>query len=330
MPKESYFEYDLSILENAYTNWYPNIQPYYAVKCNPRIEILTKLNSLGCTFDCASRNEIKQVLDIGVPKDDILYANPCKKPQDIKWAGEQGVNQTVIESISEINKLDQSGYVFDCFLRIRSDDPNAQCTLGNKYGAEEHEWEQLFKRLLLSHQNLVGVSFHVGSGSRNNDAHQNGINKSIECIERSRNFGFDPKIIDIGGGFRYGCLPPITLPEGYKIIGEPGRYFAEKVATLYTPVIGVSDDSLTIDESLYGSFNCIMYDHAHPTPTITGDKEYTIFGCTCDGIDVIGKYMLPPLSIGDVIEWKNMGAYTNAATTSFNGMTFSSTILIKH
>ena len=107
------------------------------------------------------------------------------------------------------------------------------------------------------------------------------------------------------------------------------------MATLVTPVIGVKGTGVTISESLYGSFNCILFDHA--IPSIAGYivdnefKEYgnlshkTLFGSTCDGGDIIAKEILlfEDLKEGDWLIWQRMGAYTSAATTRFNGIPFN-------
>jgi len=46
----------------------------------------------------------------------------------------------------------------------------------------------------------------------------------------------------------------------------------------------------------------------------------TVFGPTCDSIDLICKDVeLPDLEIGDIVYFFNMGAYTSAAASSFNG-----------
>lgn len=48
----------------------------------------------------------------------------------------------------------------------------------------------------------------------------------------------------------------------------------------------------------------------------------TIFGPTCDSIDVICRsVLLPELKVGDWLYFTNMGAYTMAAASSFNGFT---------
>jgi len=46
----------------------------------------------------------------------------------------------------------------------------------------------------------------------------------------------------------------------------------------------------------------------------------TIFGQTCDGFDCIIKSVeLPKLEVGDWLVFRNMGAYTVAAASNFNG-----------
>jgi len=49
-------------------------------------------------------------------------------------------------------------------------------------------------------------------------------------------------------------------------------------------------------------------------------QKSCLFGPTCDSIDVICKNIdLPELEIGDWLYFVNMGAYTIAAASSFNG-----------
>ena len=97
-------------------------------------------------------------------------------------------------------------------------------------------------------------------------------------------------------------------------------------------------------DGLYGSFNCILYDHQNPIPKLLShegrfhydspecytnvvDNEYqcSIWGPTCDGIDCIASsFQLPVvLEIGDWLYFEDMGAYTICAATRFNGFRVS-------
>ncbi|EEF52792.1 arginine/diaminopimelate/ornithine decarboxylase, putative [Ricinus communis] len=80
--------------------------------------------------------------------------------------------------------------------------------------------------------------------------------------------------------------------------------------------------------------NCILYDHATITctplacssnranPTCKGLRTHssTVFGPTCDALDTVLKgHPLPELHINDWLVFPNMGAYTAAAGSNFNG-----------
>jgi len=341
---DSFYVLNLSVLEHVYKEWteaLPHVQPYYAVKCNPTPEILRTLADLGSSFDCASPAEIQQVLDLGVEPERILYANPCKRIEEIRFAKENGITRTTFDSVCELKKIAEVWEDFrpECklLLRIRADDPSARCNLGVKYGAEEHEWDVLLFTAQALGFDVIGISFHVGSFASSVKAFEDAMEKAERALDLAREHGFDPRIIDIGGGFSHfhGLPKTIKAPQGIELIAEPGRFFVERVMELHTPVIGTKGSGLTISESLYGAFNCILFDHATPQVKEVRDEfgnkiegqqiKRTIFGSTCDGGDLIYKeYDLPEgTDFGSWIVWENMGAYTCAATTRFNGIPFN-------
>jgi len=337
---DSFYSLDLSVLKRVYDEWteaLPHIKPYYAVKCNPTPEIVRELANLGSNFDCASPAEIQQVLDLGVEPERILYANPCKRVQDIAFAKENGILRTTFDSVCELKKMAAIYPECQLLLRIRADDPSARCNLGVKYGAEEYDWDVLLFTARTLGLDVIGVSFHVGSFASSPKVFEEAVRTAERAADLAREHGFDPRIIDIGGGFSSmsGLPKTIRVPEGTQLIAEPGRYFVEQVMTLYTPVIGSKGSGVTISESLYGAFNCILFDHAQPQlkevlgsdgVRLTGPSvARTIFGCTCDGGDIIYKEYLVPegTDLGAWLVWENMGAYTCAATTRFNGIPFN-------
>lgn len=59
---------DLSSVERMFRLWQkklPRVNPFYAVKCNNDPQIVRTLAELGTGFDCASKNELKQVSRTG-------------------------------------------------------------------------------------------------------------------------------------------------------------------------------------------------------------------------------------------------------------------------
>lgn len=64
----------------------PRVQAYYAVKCYPEPAILQLLMALGSGFDCASKGEVDMMLQLGVHPSRIIFAHPCKRGADIRYA----------------------------------------------------------------------------------------------------------------------------------------------------------------------------------------------------------------------------------------------------
>jgi ornithine decarboxylase len=335
---DTFYTLNLEVLRNVYREWnekLPHVRPHYAVKCNPTPAILEELARLGSSFDCASPPEIQAVLDLGVDPSRIIYANPCKRIEDIVFAKGVGVTPTTFDSECELRKMAEHYPECKLILRIRADDPNARCPLGNKYGAEEREWDVLLFTARSLGLDVVGISFHVGSYASSPKVFSLALAKAKKALRLAKEHGFKPKIVDIGGGFSTTTgLPNIKPIKGVELIAEPGRFFVERVMELHTPVIGTKGSGVTISESLYGAFNCILFDHASPQVKevrgVDGNRlegqpiKRTIFGSTCDGGDLIYKeYELPEgTDLGSWIVWENMGAYTCAATTRFNGIPF--------
>ena len=89
-----------------------------------------------------------------------------------------------------------------------------------------------------------------------------------------------------------------------------------------------------LNDGVYGSFNCIIFDHQNPeiiplTPPKSSQLYQTqIFGNTCDSLDEIKKCVwLPELFINDYVYVRNFGAYTTSAKSDgFNGYKVSNYI----
>lgn len=82
-----------------------------------------------------------------------------------------------------------------------------------------------------------------------------------------------------------------------------------------------------LNDGIYGSFNCLVFDHAKAEVLPYNERDgarykSVIFGPTCDSVDKISADVeLPELEIGEWCFVKNFGAYTVAAASDFNGFT---------
>jgi ornithine decarboxylase len=303
-------------------------------------------------FDCASRQEINDALPITGPSK-IIYAQPCKKPEDIKIAAAQGVNLTVADSVEEIEKLAEAQWDGEVLVRLLVRDGGSKQPFGKKFGAPQEWLPAMYSVAKANKLNMVGYSFHVGSECQDPLQYKHAIMdcKAAEAI--ARKYNFNTRIVDVGGGF----LPNAdafkavakTIAEAtklhfsdpaVKIIAEPGRFLAQPTHTLYTTVIGKKPVwpppksatepawRITVDESVYGTFSNIPFDGQKPVlervkPIAhSGEtkRPTIVFGRTCDSGDLISSSaLLPDLQVGDVLRVRNMGAYTTVTASEFNG-----------
>ncbi|GIL96863.1 hypothetical protein Vretimale_2607 [Volvox reticuliferus] len=365
-PDDTFYLVDLANVQRMFKAWraaMPRVVPFYAVKCNPEPGILKLLVAMGAGFDCASKGELDMMLHMGVPPSRIIFAHPCKRPSDIRYARDHGIQYTTFDTVSELHKIAQMNPDFKCVLRIRADDPDARVPLGLKYGAEVSEAAQLLQTAKDLGLQVVGVSFHVGSACQNLSTFSGAIEDARKVFDAAHVLGFNMELLDIGGGFTghfdemgnvmFGeiantintALAAHFPPEmGVRVIAEPGRYFAETSSTLLTPVYGqrdrIAQDGVVkkdywLTDGLYGSFNCILYDGQTPaykvvrSPLLPDSAESrtfssTLWGPTCDSADCVYKdVLLPVLRNGDWLMWNNAGAYTVAGACDFNGIEFT-------
>jgi len=360
---EPFFAVDLDDVCNKHIRWItsmPRVTPHYAIKCNDDTNVIKLLAYLGAGFDCASKGEIKKVMDLGVSADRIIYANPCKQSSYIRYAQEVGVNVMTFDNEQELLKIRQVYPNARLVLRIVTDDSNAVCRFSMKFGADMNTARNLIEKAKDIDMEMIGVSFHCGSGQMTSKAFVDAIENARAIMNYGNKLGFNMNLLDIGGGFpgnsgtedyfsEIAAAVNKSLDEHFpengnvRIIAEPGRYYVASAYTLATNIIASREmvDPATgdlkymyyINDGVYGSFNCVLYDHYVPEPCLFAKNESnekfisSIWGPTCDGLDCIQTSIeIPKLNIDDWMYWKNMGAYTISGAVQFNGLPFGKPI----
>lgn len=353
---ESFYVANMSVLRKKIFNWeeqLPNVRPFYAVKCNPDKEIMKEMLKKGVGFDVASRREIDAALAAGAnPGDDIIFANPVKRRDDLEYATGLGVVTTTFDSIHELQKIEKNAHTprVKALLRLRINNPTARIQLGTKYGVGWDEYKEIIDKAKGKEVgvDIAGVSFHVGSASQDPFVFREALVFSKIVIDYARQAGFNMRILDIGGGFTGAGFNDcarilredlVNFPD-MQVIAEPGRYFAEDVFTFFTPVIGQRERrgkrEYWIGDGLYGSLNCVLYDEQIPefkvlrNPLLQEDCKLgydvpsIIQGATCDSRDTLEKtVMLPRLRDEDFLMIPRFGAYTLAGACDFNGISMT-------
>ncbi len=331
----------------------PNIQVYFAVKANSNPEIVKTLYEMGSSFDVASMPEFMIVHENikELPEkerqdwiwDKIIYANTIKPIETLK-ALDQYNPLVTFDNSEELKKIRQHAPHAGLVLRIRVPNTGSVVELSSKFGADPGEAVDLIVQAFDMGLVVEGLSFHVGSQCTNFDNYVQALHLSENIIsETETRTGQKIRILDIGGGFPVKYHPEVKsfkilakqlnteirrlFPPDMQVLAEPGRFLVANACTLVAKVIGKAfrdgKPSYYINDGVYHTYSGQVFDHT-TYPVLAFKEEETqisaVFGPTCDAFDTITlSAELPELDIGDLVYSENIGAYSHASSTYFNG-----------
>jgi len=217
--------------------------------------------------------------------------------------------------------------------------------LSSKFGASPGEAVDLI--LAADRLGLVveGISFHVGSQTTNFENYVQALNLTSNIFKEAKDRGYTKmNLVDIGGGFPApydASVKPFRelakvinseverlFPKDIQILAEPGRFMVATAGYAVSSVVGkaVRDGKpcYYINDGVYHTYSGVIFDHCK-YPIRAFKKGATqlsaVFGPTCDALDVVSMAEnLPTLERGDLVYSVNIGAYSHASATYFNGI----------
>lgn len=227
---------DVSHCAKQYLKWhhyFPNIKPFYAVKTNDSSFILQVMAKMGSGFDCASSTELDAVLSM-CPNIDcskrIIYAHPCKQISHIKHFKERGVELTVADNESEMLKIKMFWPNAKILIRLKTNDSKSLIPLSTKFGANKLMSIRLLKLAKELNLEVIGCSFHVGTGCYDADTFRHSLqfSKHFFDVAKQAGYGMIMKILDIGGGF------PGIEEDGKPSFSEMAKVINESIMELFS------------------------------------------------------------------------------------------------
>jgi len=349
------FVVDHNVLRKNYAQFkkhLPRVQAYYAVKANSDPAIVRTLYRAGASFDVASMPEFRivheNIRDLPAKErqawiwDKMIYANPIKDTATLEALDEYKPLVT-FDNPEEIRKIRKHAPHAGLALRIKVPNTGAMVELSSKFGTAPGEAVDLIVEAHKAGLIVEGLSFHVGSQCTNFQNFVQALQLAANLFNEARDRGLPMKLIDIGGGFPapYDAnVKPFRLlaqkinheierlfPPNIEVIAEPGRFMVATAATSVAKVIGkaVRDGKQCyyLDDGVYHTFSGIIFDHCqyHLKAFKKGPTQIcSVFGPTCDALDTISMAEeLPDLELGDLVYSENIGAYSHASSTKFNG-----------
>jgi ornithine decarboxylase len=283
--------------------------------------------------------------------DKIIYANTIKRPETLRKLDQYKLLVTY-DNIDELLKIKKCCPHAGLVLRIKVPNTGSMVELSSKFGIDPGEAVDLILESFKVGLVVEGISFHVGSQCNNFENYMQALQLSASILKEAASRGHKISILDIGGGFpvRYNSKSKSfkvlakklnteidrLFPKDMQILAEPGRFMVANAGTLVTRIIGkaVRDGKLCyyLDDGVYHTFSGIVFDHCtYPIRSFKdGEKKVcAVFGPTCDAFDTISvAEELPELEIGDLLYAENIGAYSIASSTYFNGFPPAKTVHI--
>ena len=330
----------------------PRVGVYYAVKANSAPEIVKTFHDAGAGFDVASMAEFMTVYD-GVrdlPADErqayiwdrIIYANPIKATNTLEEL-DQYKPLVTYDNHEEVLKIARHAPHAGLVLRLTVPNTGSVVELSSKFGAAPNEAADLIAFARNNKLEVEGVSFHVGSQCTNVQNYVQALGMAASVFAEAKGRGIELKLLDIGGGFpaHYDDTVPAfksvakviseevdrLFPPSVEIVAEPGRFLVASAATAVLEIIGKTVRSgklcYYVDDGVYHTFSGVIFDHCHyPLKSFKNAPTQlcSVFGPTCDALDTISlAEQLPDMDLGDLVYAPNIGAYSAASSTSFNG-----------
>lgn len=333
---------------------------FYAAKALTNINILAYIRSLGCNVDCSSINEVKLAMEAGFTSSQILYTSNNISFEEIEEAQHLGVHIN-IDSLSNLEKFGRKfGHATPVGVRLRPNimaGGNLKISTGHadsKFGVPLENILDILKVMQETKLQVRALHIHTGSEIRDVEVFAQGIEVLFEA---ARHFP-ELEVLDLGGGFK---VPYREGDEGTNIelLGkkvkeefdnyekrfgrhlqvwfEPGKYIVSEAGYFLTKVNVLKPSGATrfagVDSGLNHFIRPMFYGAWHEMENISNPAaepyHYNVVGNICETDTFAENRLLPEIREGDILAFKNAGAYCYEMSSHYNSRFKPAEILVK-
>jgi len=326
----------------------------YAVKANSNLAVLNLFAKLGSGFDIVSKGELQRVLKAGGDASKVVFSGVGKSALEIRYALEQNIHCFNVESISELELIDQIAGELQSkaaiALRVNPDvdagtHPYISTGLKeNKFGIDIDIAATIYEQAqALNNIQIIGVACHIGSQLTEIAPFLDALDRVLTLVEQLSDKGIELQHLDLGGGLGI-CYqdeaPPLPAEYAKAVIArlkgkkialhlEPGRAIAGNAGILVTKVeylkktehknFAIVDAAMNdlIRPSLYDAWQDIIPVNKRPEPTDT-HLAFDIVGPVCETGDFLGKGRELNIQPDDLLAVRSAGAYGFTMSSNYN------------
>lgn len=334
-------------LQNAFSE-VNNLRIHYAVKALSNISILKLLNNLGSGLDTVSLQEVQLGLHAGIDPSQIIYTPNGVSLEEIEAVAELGV-QINIDNLSILEQFGSKHPDIPVCIRINPHvmaGGNANISVGHidsKFGISIHQMPLLKRIVANTNMAINGIHMHTGSDILDIQVF---IQASEILFEAAKNFD-NLEFIDFGSGFKVpykendietdieelGNKLAIRFNKFCKEYGkdltlafEPGKYLVSEAGLFLTKVNVIKQTTSTVFAGIDTGFNHLirpmLYGSHHDIINISNpdgkQRFYSVVGYICETDTFASNRRINEITEGDIIAFKNAGAYCFSMASNFN------------
>jgi diaminopimelate decarboxylase len=334
----------------------------YSVKANSSLGILNVLSRLGAGADVVSGGELMRALLAGMPADRIVFAGVGKTDGELRQALETGIGHINVESAGEFSRLariaEELGKMASVALRItpgvvgRTHAYTETGTDATKFGMPFEEALRLGKEFTGDRRIAIkGIHAHFGSQIMSTEPFISAVGTLRAAVERFRSEGIPVSVVNLGGGLgiQYaeaeppsphdlaGAVIPLLKDLDVQVLIEPGRFLVGPAGILLARVIDVkrtgSKTFAVVDAAMNDLIRPALYGAWHEALSVRqregGAEEVDIVGPICESGDFLARgRTLPRLEAGDLVAFRDAGAYGFSMSSNYNSRPRAAEVLI--
>ena len=334
-----------------------NLKINYAVKALSNLSILKYINYLGAGIDTVSIQEVLLGIKAGFSPEKIIYTPNGVSIKEIIKVSKMGVNV----NIDNLNMLEQFGSTHSeipVCIRINPHvmaGGNNKISVGHidsKFGISIHQIPLLLRIVKNTNIKVNGIHMHTGSDILDIEVFIHAAEILFETASKFENLEF----IDFGSGFKVPYSPgdnETNIEElGSKLSKrfnefcddygkeltltfEPGKFLVSEAGNFLCSVNSIKQTTSTVFAQIDSGFNHfvrpMMYGSNHYIENISNpddsERFYSIVGYICETDTFATNRRISMISEGDILCFKNAGAYCFSMASNYNSRYKPSEIL---
>jgi len=334
-------------LQNSFSD-IKNFHIKYAVKANSNINILKIIKELGGGLDTVSLQEILLGIESGFDPTDIIFTPNGISLNELEEALPFGV-QINIDNLSQLEEFGEKYPEIPVCIRINphimagGNDNISVGHIDSKFGISIHQLPHVLRIVENTNLKINGLHMHTGSDILDIDVFLRGAEILFDVARSFSGLDF----IDFGSGFK------VSYKEGedetdieelgnklshrfnkfneeygkeLSLYIEPGKFLVSEAGYFLVKVNSIKQTTSTVFVCVDSGFNHfprpMMYNAYHQiinlsNPTVK-ERYYTVVGYICETDTFATNMKIPEISEGDILCFKNAGAYCFSMCSNYN------------